>query len=76
MTAEDKAGFDMTAARELFMATTRPTPQFPQLPSKKWTSATLERIKENLHPTPPQQRDDRETEQTGNDRDISLRITP
>ena len=55
------------------MATTRPT---PQLPPKKWTSATLERIKENLHPTPPQQRDDGETEQTGNDRDTSLRITP
>ena len=29
MTAEDKAGFDMTAARELCMATTRPTQQLP-----------------------------------------------
>ena len=61
MTVEDKAGFDMTEAGEIFLATTHPA---PQLPPEKWTSATLERLKEKLHQNPTQQRDDGETEQT------------
>ena len=73
MTEEDKPGFSMIEAKELFMVITR---QDPQLPQEKWTSETLERLKEKLNKTPTQQRDDGETEQTGNDRDISLRIMP
>ena len=72
MTEEDKSGFNMIEAKELFMVTTRPD---PQLPTEKWTSETLEILKEKLNKNPTQNQDDRETKQTENEWDISLRIT-
>ena len=58
MTEKDKSGFNMIKATELFMTTTRPD---PQLPPEKWTSETLERLKEKLNKNPPQKQDDGET---------------
>ena len=73
MTEEDKSGFNLIEAKELCMATSRPD---PQLPPEKWTSETLERLKEKINKNPKQNLDDSETHQTGNDQDISLRIKP
>ena len=49
MTEEDKSGFNMIEAKELFLATTQPD---PQLPPEKWTSETLERLKEKIEQKP------------------------
>ena len=73
MTEEDKAGFNLIEAKELFMATTRPD---PQLPPEKWTSETLERLKAKLNKDPEQNQDGGESQQVGNNRDISLCIMP
>ena len=75
MTEEDKAGFELAEAEELFMATSRPD---PTLPPERWTTEALERIKKKVNPPTgaDKTKQEGETEQTGNERDISLRIKP
>ena len=73
MADDDRAGFTLKEAEELFLATTRPD---PKLPPEKWSTAALDRIKRKVSKTKEETRDEGETTQTGDDRDISLRISP
>ena len=47
MTEEDKVSFDLVEAKELLQATSRP---YPELAPEKWTTETIERIKQKLKP--------------------------